>query len=184
MSYRDLIVYVGSQELTYLGDNPPKPASMKESPDRVLEYFEASTGHDWTFKNALTQSWCGHFVYWVLSQAEVEPIPSPGGKTIGRFMSSQGGLYPDYSVSSGDYEPQAGDLYYQRFVNGKETHHIGIIMEVYDDEIVTIDGNSGPDNGEGFYLDPVTWKPRLGSGMIYSRSKKKSKLTSYIQMPD
>lgn len=162
---------------------------MKDFPNRVLEYFKISTGKDWTLKEALTQSWCGHFVYWVLHYGGVTPVVKQTGRTIGRFVQSEGGRFKDYPILNGkcDYEPKPGDLYYQMYVDGQKTDHIGFVREAKPTQIVTVDGNSGPKNGNGFLLaydkEAKKWKAAgMGAGMIYSQTKNRRDLTSFIDL--
>lgn len=179
---RDYILWIAYTE--YDGG-----VSMKDMPNRVLEYFKISTGKDWTLKDALTQSWCGHFVYWVLHYGGVQPVVPREGKTIGRLVRSQKGRFADYPIINGkcDYEPKPGDLYYQIYVDGRKTDHVGFVREVTPTQIVTVDGNSGPKNGAGFLLayDDVAkkWKAAgMGAGMIYSQVKNRRDLTLFIDI--
>jgi len=88
-------------------------------------------------------AWCGYFVDWCLKEAGVKGVPSQIStiqgahkmKDIGRWVSDK---------------PQIGDLIYLGWGAKGEIQHIGIVVEVHDDHVITIEGNTSDksqDNG-------------------------------------
>ena len=172
---------------------------------RILEYFEASTGMQFTKADALRISWCTYFVMWGLQQASVDPSPQVGSVpprnfATGRFIASVDGktsgnvggdhnywgVYPAHSVALRKYTPSRGDLYYLPNYN----NHIGIITDTMSDgRIVTINGNSGPSKAEGtdWRLDP---SGQIGDGFVCRKvhnlmsSKDMYKYALWIEVPD
>jgi hypothetical protein len=144
---------------------------------RILEYFRASTGLTWTKREALTQSWCSHFVMWVLAQAKLDPLPlvgtpPPDNFSVGRFTKgiTKFGVYDTFPVN-GNYVPKPGDLYYLPASND----HIGIIEDVTPGAnnaimITTINGN-GYDSAHRDYSQIVQgqdgkWVQPIGGGIV------------------
>lgn len=140
MSYRDDVVRIAKEEAA-------KKVCWRTHESRILEYFKASTGTDWTKGEALKISWCTYFVHWVLIQAKVEPKVAVGlsgalgsvGGSVGRFMKKYGGAF-EVTPATGSYIPRPGDLYNLL----KPNNHVGIIVGVEAGKIYTVDGNSGP----------------------------------------
>jgi len=88
-------------------------------------------------------AWCGYFVDWCLNHAGVKGTPkqistikgAADMKEIGRWVSDK---------------PQVGDLIYLGWDALSAIQHIGIVVEVHDDHVITIEGNTSDksqDNG-------------------------------------
>lgn len=166
MSYRDVVLYVANQELTF-------PVHWKLFESRILDYFRVSTGMTFTKRQAMEISWCSYFVHWCLVKAEMEPLPQVGlpktlGKmgSVGRFMQPSGGVYESFPVYKKNYQPRPGDMYNRPVPN----NHIGFISDVREVgggnfEIRSIDGNSGP-AGFSPYFD-ISYGRKIGYGFIY-----------------
>src|SRR5262245_12589144 len=98
MGFRDVVLYVGYQEI---GN------SLKTNPERVKEYIDTSCSvkvYDY-----LKNSWCTHFVYWVVDRAgmkgKIEKTPL-GDKSVSRMFDA----FPTTT------SPRPGDLYYMKVV--------------------------------------------------------------------
>ena len=168
MGFRDVVLFVGYQELG---------TSLKTKPDRVKEYIDASCSvkvYDY-----LQNSWCTHFVYWVVERSgmtgKIAKTPL-GNKSVSRMFDA-------FPVTT---NPREGDLYYMEVVEGKTTHHVGFVTKVYDDEIESLDGNSGS------FKDPATnwsWKDNkgnsgggIGGGVVTKNRRKRSEITSFLEL--
>jgi hypothetical protein len=164
MGYRDTVLFVGYQEI---GN------SLKSNPARVKEYIDASCSVK--VYDHLQNSWCTHFVYWVLDRAgmrgKVDKTPL-GDKSVSRIFDA----FPTTT------SPRPGDLYYMKVVGGKTTHHIGFVSKVFDEEIESLDGNSGD------WRDPRTdWTRKgggggIGGGMVCLNHRKISEITSFLEL--
>jgi hypothetical protein len=166
MSYRDTVLYAAYQEAA-----PPVHWAQHEA--RILDYFRVSTGRTYTKANALKVSWCSYFVHWCLVKGGMSPLPSVGTAgelggmgSVGRFMKPSGGCYEAHGVYRRQYHPRPGDMYNRIRPN----NHIGFIRDVREIskgqyEILTIDGNSGPD-----WFSPYFDSSNLiGKGFVYQR---------------
>ena len=83
--------------------------------------------------------WCATFVFAVHPNATTFGEPVPGVKTLMRRAKARG-LW-----RGRDYDPREGDLVFVRtpwFV-----HHVGIVLEVDDETIISIDGNTSDPSG-------------------------------------
>lgn len=168
MAYRDVVLFVGYQEIG---------TSLKSNADRVKEYVDASCSVQ--VYDYLQNSWCTHFVYWVLDRAgmkgKVEKTPL-GDKSVSRMFDA-------FPVTT---TPRPGDLYYMKVVGGKTTHHVGLVSQVFDMEIESLDGNSGS------FKDPRTnwsWKTAdgnsgggIGGGMVCLNRRNISEVTSFLEL--
>lgn len=124
MGYRDVVLFIGYQEIG---------VSLKTNPARVKEYIDASCSvkvYDY-----LQNSWCTHYLYWVLDKAKKGGIPkTPLGEYSNRRFEE---ALPKTT------KPRPGDIYYLPIVNGKQTDHMGFVTQVFDKEIESLDGNAG-----------------------------------------
>lgn len=166
MGFRDVVLFVGYQEI---GN------SLKSNAARVKEYIDLSCSQP---VNAHLQvSWCTHFVHWCVDRAgmkgKIERVPL-GNKSTGRMLEA----FPQTS------DPAPGDIYYMPVVNGKATHHFGLVSQVFDNEIESLDGNSGD------WRDPRTnWTTPygggIGGGMVCLNRRKRSEIKLFLQLtPD
>ncbi|MCS6931417.1 MAG: CHAP domain-containing protein [Acetobacteraceae bacterium] len=174
MAYTDNIVaFAAREEGTHWGSNPI----------RILEYFLAATGFPYTRQEALQVSWCTYFVMWVLTKAQVRPLPKvgrppPENFSVARFIRSvdgrtatnkdgshrHWGVYDAHSVALKRYAPKPGDLFY--LPSFKD--HVGIVEKVISGaKVETINGNSGPRPGEG--TDPRL-VPGIGGGFVHRKT--------------
>jgi CHAP domain-containing protein len=166
MGYRDIVLYVGYDQI---GN------SLKSNPDAVKEYINFSCSQ--TVNNHLKVSWCTHFVHWVIDRAGMQgviPKAPLGDKSTGRMPES----FPKTT------NPRPGDIYYMPVVGGKTTHHFGLVSQVYDGEIESLDGNSGS------WKDPRTdWTTPtgggIGGGMVCLNNRKISEIAFFLEItPD
>lgn len=75
MGYRDVVLFIGYQEIG---------VSLKTNPARVKEYIDASCSvkvYDY-----LKNSWCTHYLYWVLDKAQKAGIPIGAGKKTAEWL--------------------------------------------------------------------------------------------------
>lgn len=140
---------------------------------RILAYFHASTGHVWTKKDALHQSWCTHYAMWVLIQAGVAPLPPVGTPPPDYFSTARfgksfwpgHGAYNVHRATHRRYQPKPGDLYYLPHMHD----HIGFIETVTDGKhgplVTTLNGN-GFDMQHANLAELVDGKPVLGGGFV------------------
>ncbi len=105
--------------------------------DGSTPYMDVNKGFDW----------CGAFVWYCLSEAgiDVEPAPFPGRPTFALVKT-----WYDYSITSERFEwltdsvqPQPGDIVVYRNLSkaDSEFNHIGIVIEVNGDSLLTVEGN-------------------------------------------
>jgi hypothetical protein len=120
----------------------------KSNKNRVKEYIRTSRNVTNVSDDPQSKemSWCGDFVYWVLFQAGVQPLPGPwhiapksqGWTTaISRFTQ----LYTQV------HDPEPGDLYYMPVnAQGYQKDHIGIVYATnewkHSSCFTSIDGNT------------------------------------------
>lgn len=85
--------------------------------------------------------WCGSFVNWCFHQAGVK-LPS--------MVSTAMGAQKMKEVGRWDSKPQRGDLAFFDFPGDgvDRISHIGIVAEVKDGEVITIEGNTAPTGGD------------------------------------
>ena len=90
-------------------------------------------------------NWCASFVAFCMHYARIRGVPVSANCTTWVKKLMDEGLFYDY----GKIEPREGDLMF--LYSGKEADaaahkatHVGIVAEVRDDSIVTIEGNVGP----------------------------------------
>ena len=163
MGYRDLVLYVGYNQI---GN------SLKSNPSRVKEYVDSSCSQ--TVYNHLQVSWCTHFVHWTVEQAgmigKIQRVPL-GDQSTGRMPKA-------FSKTA---NPRPGDIYYMPIVNGKATHHFGIVSDVYGDVIESLDGNSGD------WRDPRTnwtnpYGGGIGGGMVCLNERKVKEIKYFLEL--
>ena len=167
MGYRDVVLFIGYQEIG---------SSLKSNPARVKEYIDASCSVK--VNDYLQNSWCTHFVYWLLEKAG---MTGKVAKTpLGSFSTSR--MFDAFPITT---NPRPGDLYYMPVVNGKTTHHIGLVSKVFDTEIESLDGNSGD------WRDKRTdwsWSKDgksgggIGGGMVCLNRRKRSEIKNFLEL--
>lgn len=108
--------------------------------------------------------WCAGFVSFCLHYAGVDALPKSFACAAWVRSLSEIDAYRD----AADYAPKAGDLIF--FYSGKDadktnlrSNHVGIVVEITDDEIVTIEGNHGPVGYHRYAKDDPTI---LGYGVL------------------
>ena len=165
MGYRDLVLYIGYGEIG---------TSLKTNAARVKEYVDLSCTNP--SSNYLAVSWCTHFVHWTVEQAgrrgKIAKAPL-GNKSTSRMAEA-------FVKTS---NPRPGDIYHMPYVNGKATHHFGIVSDVYGSEIESLDGNSGD------WRDPRTdWTTKygggIGGGMVCLNTRKKKEIAFYLELTE
>ena len=90
-------------------------------------------------------NWCASFVAFCMYYARIRNVPSSANCAVWVEKLIDAGMYYDY----GEIEPRPGDLMF--LYSGKEADaeahkatHMGIVAEVREGGIVTIEGNVGP----------------------------------------
>lgn len=99
-----------------------------EMPDNKVKYND---------NNGLP--WCGYFIDWILPRAGVKGTPSQISTSLGAHKMKEIGRWVDG-------KPQPGDLIYLGWGAKGEIQHIGIVCEVTDKYVVTIEGNTSDTN--------------------------------------
>jgi cell wall-associated NlpC family hydrolase len=84
-------------------------------------------------------AWCGYFIDWILPRAGVKGTPSQISTSLGAHKMKEIGRWVDG-------KPQPGDLIYLGWGAKGEIQHIGIVCEVADKYVVTIEGNTSDTN--------------------------------------
>jgi hypothetical protein len=168
MGFREMVLFVGYGEV---GN------SLITTPDRVQEYIDMSCSVK--VFDPLQNSWCTHFVYAVVEWAGMKgkiAKTSLGPESVGRMFDA----FPKTT------NPRPGDIYYMKVVGGKTTHHIGIVSQVYDDHIESVDGNSGD-----WHDKRTNWSWKLpngqtgggiGGGMVCLNTRKRSEITNFLEL--
>lgn len=104
-----------------------------EKPVNLTKYGE--------FTKADGLPWCGSFVNWCFHQAGVK-LPSMVSTAMGAQRMKEVGRW--------DTQPKRGDLAFFDFPNDgiDRISHIGIVADVKDGEVITIEGNTAPSGGD------------------------------------
>ena len=104
-----------------------------EKPENVTKYGE------YTKANGLP--WCGSFVNWCAHNAGVK-LPSMVSTAMGAARLKDVGRWHD--------KPERGDLAFFDFPHDgvDRISHIGIVVDVKDNEVITIEGNTAPSGGD------------------------------------
>ena len=167
MSFRDTVLLIGYQQIG---------TSLKTNPTRVKEYIDASCSVK--VYDALQNSWCTHFVYWVVDRGGM------GGK-IAKTPLGEKSVSRMFDAFQTTTSPRPGDLYYMKVVGGKTTHHVGFVSKVFDKEIESLDGNSGGVNSRTNW----SWKTPngqsgggIGGGEVCLNRRNISEITNFLQL--
>lgn len=93
------------------------------------------------YTNANGLPWCGSFVNWCAHEAGLK-LPS--------MVSTAMGAQRMKDVGRWDTKPQRGDLAFFDFpADGVDRiSHIGIVVDVRGNKVITIEGNTAPTNGD------------------------------------
>ena len=104
-----------------------------EKPVNLTKYGE--------FMKADGLPWCGSFVNWCFHQAGVK-LPSMVSTAMGAQRMKEVGRW--------DSKPQRGDLAFFDFPGDgiDRISHIGIVIHVADDQVITVEGNTAPTGGD------------------------------------
>lgn len=100
------------------------------------------------WRNFTGLPWCAVFIHAVFLEAygkdrarELLGKPHPGTRVLARRMKRRGWLR-----ETNDYSPQPGDLVFLH--NGDyRISHCGIVVEIKDDELISIEGNTTDPSG-------------------------------------
>jgi hypothetical protein len=116
--------------------------------------------------------WCAAFVVYRFIGAagalgEKLPVgfPRSGYTPDWKLYAKKTGTWLPMPIAKAfDERPRPGDLALFYFKNLKRIAHIGIVVEVHDWGVVTVEGNTGPEvgsiverNGDGVYLKRREW---------------------------
>ncbi|SRR5216683_3957743 len=151
----------------------------KTNKARVFEYIRTSRQRSYVADEVddPSNSWCGDFVFWVLRQAGVKPLPGDyesrpapmGSNAIARYTEA----YPQVN------DPQSGDIYYMPInAMGVQKDHVGFVWNADNPSAIrTIDGNT--DGGLGGNISLLV--KGLGGGYVTynTRSPSQTKLFFY-----
>ncbi|MBQ3574257.1 MAG: CHAP domain-containing protein, partial [Clostridia bacterium] len=87
------------------------------------------------------EEWCAMFASFCLNYADIPESEIPRNAGCARWINdlSSRGLY----AKDGEYTPAAGDLVFFDWEHDGHSDHVGIVAEVSDTSITTIEGNSG-----------------------------------------
>ncbi len=104
-----------------------------EKPENLTKYGE------YTKANGLP--WCGSFVNWCAHNAGVK-LPSMVSTAMGAARLKDVGRWHD--------KPERGDLAFFDFPHDgiDRISHIGIVIDVKENEVITIEGNTAPSGGD------------------------------------
>lgn len=107
------------------------------------------------YSHGRNQAWCADFATWALGQASPDAARRYGSSSA-REMENKFRAAGNF-FSSGSAEPKPGDLiFFQR--EGGSGRHVGIVREVRNGRVYTVEGNSGDQVRERSY--------ELGNGRI------------------
>lgn len=104
-----------------------------EEPENLTKYGE--------FMKANGLPWCGSFVNWCFHEAGAK-LPSMVSTAMGAHRMKEVGRWFD--------EPQLGDLAFFDFPHDgvDRISHIGIVVKIENDEVITVEGNTAPSGGD------------------------------------
>ena len=131
---------------------------ITEIPTNQVKYNHAYYG---TNVNGSAYPWCCAFVWWVFNQAGAADLFYGGNKTA--HCPTLKSYYDSHGQAVTDPEP--GDIVYFNWDNGTRAQHVGIVVELSGDKVITIEGNTGADNANG--------------GGVLQRSRNKSEIVGY-----
>ena len=86
--------------------------------------------------------WCGYFVDWCLNHAGIKGTP--------KQISTIQGARAMRDINRWANAPEVGDLIYMGWAGVGEIQHVGFVVEVHADHVITIEGNTSDksqDNG-------------------------------------
>lgn len=113
-------------------------------------------------------AWCMAFVFWIFQKASTElKIKNPVPKTAGVLDCYAKAKKLGYQVT----EPQEGDQFIMDFGSGKG--HTGLVTEVKDKSIYTVEGNTSAD-------PTYAGEDRDGNG-VFERNRSKTSIKGYIR---
>jgi len=116
------------------------------------------------YNNENGLAWCGYFIDWVLKRAGVKNTPSQVSTQLGAHKMKEIGRW----VSD---KPQIGDLIYLGWGAKGEIQHIGVVCEVADKHVVTIEGNTSDKNQANGGMVMVKIRPFNENVIGFSRPK-------------
>ena len=82
--------------------------------------------------------WCGYFVDWCLNHAGIKGTP--------KQISTIQGAAAMRDIGRWANTPEIGDLIYMGWGNPGEIQHVGLVVEVHSDHVITIEGNTSDKN--------------------------------------
>ena len=131
------------------------------SKDKLHE-FQSNVGKKgFTIFGAMTGfqqvPWCAIFVHATLDRPDLIGKPHPGCRVLQRRLKRRG-LWRDAS-----YYPRPGDIIFCSNKKNKKPTHCGIVEQVKDDIIISIDGNT---------VDPSGYFQETEGGAVARRSRK------------
>lgn len=169
---------------------------IKTNPDRVREYFASHPSSAGTsdVQAMLNASWCQLFANWLLLQAGFPLLTRKYQEWLAAAKDQEDDGF-QYILGGVGYKPRRGDLYYASIVGGKQTDHMGFIIEdLGNKRYKTLDGNAAG-IGHPLYKDTI-WggathgnlKGGLGGGVVCYNERHDNggadvKITGFIKLP-
>lgn len=161
MSIIDKVVWVAESQL-----------GVQESPagSNKVKY------NTWYYGWVASAYWCCIFVCWVFFQAGLAALikKTAGCTTLMNWFKANGQLVPVKSV-------RRGDLAFFQFDKDSYADHIGIVVEVTKDGVVTIEGNTSltsDDNGGAVMRRTRKWNQIMAVGRpAYENVKEDPEMT-------
>lgn len=118
-----------------------KYVGIVEKPNNNVIFNTAYYGHE---VNGAQYPWCAAYVWYVFRECKASALLCDGQKTaLCQYIL-------DYFRSKGRFfktGPRRGDLVFFKFGNSsRETNHIGFVVDVLSDGIITVEGNTSDSN--------------------------------------
>ena len=125
---------------------------VTEVPDNKVKY-----------NNDNGQAWCGYFVDWCLNHAGIKGTP--------KQISTIQGARSMRDINRWANTPEIGDLIYMGWGAVGEIQHIGFVVEVHADHVITIEGNTSDKNQSNGGMVMVKNRPLDKSVIGFARPK-------------
>lgn len=91
--------------------------------------------------------WCAFFVLWCADEADIPTSIICKSATCGSCREFVHWFKDNNRWRGLDYIPQGGDIIFFDWENDGLADHVGIVKEIRNDFVVTIEGNTGGENG-------------------------------------
>lgn len=139
-NYSDDIVGVAQNQIGYTeltsSDGMPVIDSAIPYYTKYGKEYGNPTGH-----------WCAFFVLWCAKQADIPTSIICKSAECGNCGYFVEWFKSNHRWKDNTYVPQKGDIVFFDWENDGSANHTGIVRGVKDDSIITIEGNTGGENG-------------------------------------